>query len=178
MNLYKIVVIVFLAILVGGCAAPASRDAMDISSTERSAYKTDKFLTGRVSVGGVIGGQDTNPAWTSEIGNEDFEAALRSSLETAYLLGGRASSEFILDAELIEIDQPMFGFTFTVTSKIRYTLRDAQSRETVLDEVILAEGTASTGDAFMGVKRLKIATERSAQENIQKIIDQLYQFDG
>ena len=115
----RVIALILFSILLGACAAPASRDNMDISAAERSAYKADQYLSGKVSVGSVIGGQDTNPAWTSEIGNEDFEAALRSSLETAYLLGGRTGSDYILDAELVEIDQPMFGFTFTVTSKIR-----------------------------------------------------------
>jgi hypothetical protein len=33
---------------------------------------------------------------------------------------------------------------------------------------------ADTGDALGGVKRLRLANERSAQENIKKIIDILY----
>jgi hypothetical protein len=151
---------------------------MDISSTSRNAYQADKFLSGKVVVGSVIGGQETNPAWTSEIGNSEFEAALSNSLETAYLLGGRTSSDYVLDAQLIEIDQPMIGFSFTVDSKIRYTLREVESRQTVFEKTISASGTATTGDAFMGTKRLKIATERSAQANIQKIINQLYIFKG
>jgi hypothetical protein len=149
---------------------------MDIPATARSQYSADSFLTGKVSVGSVMGGQDTNPMWTSEIDNVEFEGALRSSLETAYLLGKHATAEYILDAELMEIDQPMFGFTFTVESKIRYTLRDKSSRQTVFEDVITANGTATTGDAFAGVKRLRIATERSAQENIKKMIDSLYAY--
>jgi hypothetical protein len=151
---------------------------MDIPASDRSQYSPDHFLTGKVSVGSVIGGQDTNPLWTSEIDNVEFEGALRNSLETAYLLNSHAMAAYVLDAELIEIDQPMFGFTFTVESKIRYTLRDKSSSQTVMEQVITASGTATTGDAFAGVKRLRIATERSAQENIKKMISALYLFDG
>ena len=79
---------------------------------------------------------------------------------------------------MIEVDQPLFGFTFTVTSKIRYVLRDAESREIVLDEVITANGTATMGEAFAGVTRLRIATEKSAKNNIEKIIDLLYRYSG
>lgn len=166
-----------LVLLITACATPATREAMDIPASERSQYSPDHFLTGKVEVGSVMGGQDTNPMWTSEIDNVEFEGALRSSLETAYLLSAHATAEYVLDAELIEIDQPMFGFTFTVESKIRYTLRNKSSRQTVMENMITANGTATTGDAFAGVKRLRIATERSAQENIKKMIDALYVYN-
>jgi hypothetical protein len=84
----------------------------------------------------------------------------------------------VLDAELVEIDQPTIGFTFTVHSTVRYTLRDINTRKSVMDEIIKTSGTATTGDAFAGVTRLRIATERSAQENLQKLINKLYIYKG
>jgi hypothetical protein len=173
-NYPKLVLLLVLVSLMVGCAAPAKRDNMSISAVERSQFSDDRFLSGTVSVGSVTGGKDTNPMWTSEIGSVEFEAALRDSLETARLFTNHALSEYELDATLIEIDQPMFGFTFDVVSTIEYTLRNKSSRATVLQETIVATGTASTGDAFAGVKRLRIANERSAQENIKRIIDRLY----
>ena len=177
MRLARALSVLLGLIILGACAAPASRDAMDISPTDQTLFTADRYLTGKVTVGRVIGGQATNRARNSGISNIEFEAALRNSLETAYLFSPGSKAEFELDAELIEIDQPRVGFTLTVGSKIRYQLRDLGTRQTLLDEVIVADGTASTDDSSWGVDRLKIATERSAQANIQQIIDALYNFD-
>ena len=171
------ILIALATVAMVGCAAPASRDSMSISSAERSFYSTDKPLSKAVSVGHVSGGEDTNPAWTSEIGNEEFAAALRDSLETSKILNNPALSKYVLDAILIEVDQPMIGFTMSVLTEVQYTLRDKISNEIVIQKTFNATGTATTGDAFIGSKRLKIATERSAQENIKRIIDVLYHFE-
>jgi hypothetical protein len=177
MNFSRGLLIALITIIMIGCAAPASRDSMSISATERAQYSTDKPLSKSISVGQVSGGEETNPAWTSEIGNEEFAAALRDSLETSHLLNNQALSKYALDAILIEVDQPMFGFTMSVKTQVQYTLRDKVSDEIVIQETFSASGSATTGDAFVGTKRLKMATERSAQENIKRIIEVLYFFE-
>lgn len=173
MTASRLLCVSLISLYVTACATPATRDAMDVPASERSQYSANNFLTGKVAVGSVSGGQDTNPMWTSEVGSTEFEGALKSSLETAYFLSPHTVADYFLDAELLKIDQPMFGFSFTVESKIRYTLREKSTSQIVIDDVITADGTATTGDAFAGVKRLRIATERSAQENIKKMIDNL-----
>lgn len=178
MNKWKTAVVLLSVALVGACAAPASRDEMNISEADRVLYQEARPLTGKVVVGEVKGGQDTNPAWTSEIGSIEFKGALEDSLKTARLSSSFALADYVLDAELLEVDQPHFGFTFTVKTTVHYVLKEKSSNRTVIDQVITADGTATTGDAFSGVKRLEIANEKSAQENIKKIIDILYSYDG
>ena len=167
-----------LAAVLAACAAPASRENMGISATDRVMYSADRALSQEISVGSVTGGKETNPMWTSEISSTDFAAALRDSLETARLLSTRAIAGYVLDADLIEVKQPFAGFSMTVHTTVQYTLRDASNREIAIQQTITADGTASTGDAFAGVKRLRIATERAAQENIKKIITILYNHGG
>ena len=166
-----------LPLLIGACATPASRESMNISEADRVLYQEPQHLTEKIAVGEVKGGQDTNPAWTSEIGDLEFKGALEDSLRTSRLGNTFALSEYVLDAELLEVDQPAFGFTFTVTSTVHYKLTNKNTNQLVIDEVVVAEGTATTGDAFAGYKRLEMANERSAQENIKKIIDVLYRYD-
>lgn len=43
-------------------------------------------------------------------------------------------------------------------------LKDTQSGNTVLDETIVAGYTATVGDAFPGVERLRFANEGSAKK--------------
>ena len=174
---FKLFLLLLLTLMMSGCATPAKVGSMSISAVERSQFMADRPLSGRVSVGTVTGGKDTNPMWTSEVGNIEFESALRDSLETARLLSSYALSEYELDAELLEVDQPLIGFTFTVKTEVLYTLKNKENRETVLQTTINADGTATTGDAFVGVKRLRLATEKSVQENIKRIIDVLYNFE-
>lgn len=177
MRIFRSLCVTIVTVAMFGCAAPASRDNMSITSTDRYLYSADKPLSKKVSLGHVTGGEETNPAWTSEIGNEQFASALRDSLETAKLLNSAALSTYVLDANLIEVDQPIFGLTFTVNTTVEYTLREKITKDVVLQKTFNAAGTATTGDAFVGVKRLKVATERSAQENIKRIIDVLYHFE-
>ena len=176
MNTLKALLILILVAILSACAAPAKRESMEIPVADQAVYSADRFLSEKVSVGTVSGGKDTNPAWTSEISGSDSGAALRRSLETAKLSTTGLTASFILDANLIEVDQPMFGFTMTVHTTVQYTLRNAESGSVVLQEVIYADGQASPGDAFAGVKRLRLANERSAQENIRRIIDILYNY--
>jgi len=176
-SLFRTPLVVLITVAMIGCAAPASRDNMSISSTERATYTTDRVLSNSISVGQVTGGEETNPAWTSEIDNESFAAALKDSLETSKLLNSETLSNYVLDAVLIEVDQPIMGFTLTVNTEVQYTLRHKDSQDIVLQQIFSATGSATTGDAFMAVKRLKIANERSAQENIKRIIDVLYHFE-
>ena len=176
-NFFKLFFFLVLTVLLSSCATPAKVDNMSISAVDRYQFQADRPLSGRISVGTVTGGQDTNPMWTSEVGNTEFGSALRDSLETARLLNSPGLSEYELDAELLKVDQPMFGFTFNVKTEVLYVLRSKESGESILQQSINADGTATTGDAFAGVKRLRIATEKSIQENIKKIIDVLYNFE-
>lgn len=172
----RFISIFFLTVILSGCATPADQTAMSLESTERGNYSAQSNLAGEVAVGSVIGGEKTNPAWTSEIGSEQFRRALENSLETAYLLGPRLNSKYLVDVELVGINQPMVGFSFNVSSRIRYTVREQNSRELVLDELVSADGRAGAGEAFVGTKRLQIATEKSAKNNIRNFIDRILEF--
>ncbi len=70
---------------------------------------------------------------------------------------------------------PLFGFDMTVTTRIRYTLVDTHTNQVLLEEVIAAPHTATTGDAFVGTTRLRLANEGSAKKNIQNFLNRLAQ---
>ena len=177
MRLYGPLSLLALALILGACTEPASREGMGISETQRVNYTNDRYLSEKVIVGNVTGGEETDFPFSSEISSEEFKAALQDSLETAFLLGDRASASYSLDAELIDIDQPGGGWAQTVHSRIRYILRDVKTGEAILDEVIDASGTAWVSDAPTGPKILKIANERSAQSSLKKIVHRLYRYD-
>lgn len=174
----KLLSLIGLVLLLGAYAELTFCDDMAISAAYGTYYNADRFLSGKVTIGSVAGGKKTKPLFP-RVSNDDFEAALHNSLQTAHLLSEQTSADYRLEAELIEVKRHPTGslYVFVVHSKIRYILTDTELQEVVLDEVIDARGTASSRDAFRGTKREKIANERSARVNIRKIVDHLYKFN-
>lgn len=155
-----------------GCASGAKMENMAVTEQDQvSIAAFDPALKKSVHVAGVEGGEATNPAWTSEISNESFSLALKKTLKHYGLLS--ASGRYQLNVDMLNVDQPLLGFDMTVTTRIRYRLVDSETGQAVIDEVILAPYTATAGQAFLGVERLRIANEGSAKRNIQRFLDEL-----
>lgn len=156
-----------LAVLSGCAAAPANKQSMIVNpSSAVSAEQKGKFV-----VNTVAGGKATNPFWTSQVSNESFEAALKESLAlSGFTAEDGSASKYKVDADLVSLKQPMFGLTFDVVSTVNYKVTGEG-----VDKVfpIVATGTATTSDAFVAITRLKIANEKSIQENIKEFIKQL-----
>lgn len=167
--------LIISTLILTACASPARVEKMAIPSDDAaSKYSGDTPLKDNITVYSVTGGESTNPMWTSEIASDDFKKALVMSLEIAKLLSkDNKNGKYFLDAKMIEVDQPIFGASLTVTSTIKYTLTD-RNNKIILDETIETPYTATMGDAFLAVERLKLANEGSAQTNIAGLIQKLY----
>jgi 23S rRNA A2030 N6-methylase RlmJ len=57
--------------------------------------------------------------------------------------------------------------------EVSYTLVDTQSGKTVWSKNIASEHTAKAGEAFAGVKRLRLANEGAAKANIEQVINEI-----
>jgi hypothetical protein len=171
----KIVFPLFILALLSGCAAaPANKAAMTIKPELASALVKEE-QKGKFTVNTVSGGKATNPFWTSQVSNENFEAALKDSLVISGLSSQDASSsKYKIDAVLVSLKQPMIGLTFDVVSTVNYRVYD-DAFEKIFP--ITATGTATTSDAFVAITRLKIANEKSIQENIMAFIKALSSTD-
>lgn len=171
---------VFAGILVlhlSGCATPASVEGMSVDRGDVVSASADFPLKNTLSVGEVSGGEETNPIWTSEVGNEEFRSALESSLRRGQLLStAEQASLYRLNATLIELQQPLVGFDIRVNSSVRYELLSMGRGDRLWQETINAGYTATVNDAFMGVERLRLANEGSIRENIKKLIERLHRF--
>jgi len=163
---------VLSSIFIIGCAGAAKVDNMVIPSHESSFLVAKGELKDNVYLSGVSGGKGTNPLWKSNIGNKEFNAALLQSLMDAQYLGG-PDSNFQLRAELLEVDQPLIGINLTVTTTVVYILVERNSGEDVLIETITASYTAGMSDSVIAVKRLRLANEGSARENIHEFLKAL-----
>lgn len=165
---------VFSFIGLTGCATNASVEKMAYHH-QGSKQPSDKALLNGIAVAGVSGGRETNPLWTTQINNENFKQALVKSLQQANLYSSSTKPRYVLEANLMMLDQPFMGTNMTASCQVGYTLREVKQNKMVYKNTILASYTAKFNEAFLAMERLKKATEGAAKANIQKLIEALYQ---
>ena len=175
MKLSKIIIAYAFVLFLAGCgASSAQRNNMAVQgSLVGSGQQYDNSLKSNMTVIEVSGGKKTNPLWTSEIDNPEFKGALEDSLKTAGLLGDSATAKYQLKAELLKVKNPPFGFDMTVTTEIKYLLTESAGGKEIINKTITASYTAKVGDAFVAVKRLRLANEGSAKMNISEFLKEL-----
>jgi hypothetical protein len=164
----KALCILFLALTTSGCATGARLESMTYTGIQK---EYDSGLENEINILSATGGQETNPLWTSQISSIAFYAALQMSLSNQGLFS--ETGEYQLSAQLVDVNQPFFGVDFTVTTSIRYTLEDREDNSILMSEIIVAPYTATLGDSFLGVERLRLANEGSARENISRLLERL-----
>ncbi len=146
-----------------GCATPTQPSAMTVG-----AATLGKMHSQTASVQ-VDGGKPTNPAWTSSIANEDLLVAIRDSIANNRLFSAVVkvgSEDYALNATIVRVDQPVVGFGMTVGLEIYWTLTPKGATKPIWEKSIQSSGTKGVGDAFVGVTRLRMATEEAAKNNI------------
>ncbi len=170
-------ILALMVIQLTGCAAPASIEGMTVTGTAVMAAPASFPLKHRLLIGNVSGGEETNPMWTSEVGNEEFRAALEESLRVGQLLA-RSDQDalYVLRATLLNVHQPMIGFDLKVDSKVRYELNSRSDGKHLWEDTVSADYTATVGEAFLAVERLRLANEGSIRENLQALIQRLHRF--
>jgi len=165
---------VVAALSLGACASSARSTQMAPAAEAVQAATPGQVGYKALKVGEVKGGGSTNPMWMSNISAADYRSALESALRAAnYLSDDPSKATVEVSADLQKVNRPMAGFDMTVNTTVRYTGVAAQSNAKVFDQVIAGAGTAKMGDALLGVERLRIANEKSAQENIKAFIARL-----
>lgn len=164
---------VFLApllALVVGCATGAKPEAMTLG-----AVNVQNTHEGSATVQ-VTGGGETNPMWFSGISSEAFQTALIDSMRVSGIFAQIATegdSGYRLDVKLVRLIQPMMGFNMTVTAVTEWRLTRVETDKLVMEEFISTPYTATVGAAFAGIKRLRLANEGAARENIQEGIQRI-----
>lgn len=161
------------AMSLAACASGAKPGAMVAELTEAAVIKDDSKLRSAFTVGVVSGGKETSPLWKSNVSSDDFAEALRQSLAAAALLAP-ADGKYVVDAELVEVDQPALGgFNMSVTSTVKYKVTEVATSTVILETPVTNKYTAKMGDALVGVQRLRLANEGSMKGNISQFIETL-----
>ncbi len=161
--------LLLLALGLSACASGAKPGAMLAPNTPQTTTSANSNLREAVGIGQVAGGRETNPLWVSDVSSSDLAEALRLSLSVRTMLAIR-DERFRLEANMIDLQQPMMGIDMTVTSKIRYRLTRVADNVIVFEPLITAPFTAAFTSSLVGVERLKLANEGSIRENISQFL--------
>jgi hypothetical protein len=162
------IAILTMALLISGCSSGARSGAMTAGVTADTLVSDSSPVKSAIQIGKVAGGSDTNPLWRSEVSNENFRVALEQSLALHAMTD--KSGKYMLNAELISLDQPFAGFDMEVTALVHYTLVATADGSVKLDETVKTPFTATMGDSMLGVERLRLANEGAIKANINQII--------
>ncbi len=176
-RLFATLLLCCMVIATAGCATPATIEGMTLGVASSTPPPASFPLKGNVSIGEISGGSGTNPLWVSKVSNEDFRNALEASLRQAELLAAdSAQGLYMLNAVMLELDQPLVGLDMRVNSAVRYELLSRSGGERLWEEIIKADYTATMSDAFLGVERLRLANEGAIRENLKHLISRLHRF--
>jgi hypothetical protein len=149
--------------ILAGCATATKPEAM-VAAPADTLTRHPKTVA--VS---TVGGQETSSTGKSQIADAAFRQALIASIEKAKVFSAvvqGADANYTLSVAIVNVEQPSFGLSFTVKMETAWSLKKADG-SVAWQEVIKAENTATTSDAFAGVERLRIATEGAARKSIE-----------
>lgn len=159
----RILAAALLAAVLAGCATPSTFEGM-----VPTAYDTAKRHAQSASIA-VSGGRETDAMDKPQITDAAFAQALTEAItksQTFSRVVPGSGGDYLLTVAIISLDQPSFGFTFTVKMEAGWTLRRASGGAVVWQQAIISEYTATTSDSFAAVTRLRLATEGAARNNI------------
>lgn len=163
-----------------GCAQPGNYQRMALSQHEIQTFKEqcpkNSCLKNNLALETVQGGKKTNPMWTSQVDAKSFQQALTASLTNAALSSkDNDKARYLLTANLLRLEQPIFGFNFTVTSHVNYKLLDTRNNKVLFEKTLVTPYTAKLTETFYGPERLKVANEGAIKENIKALVSSLYE---
>lgn len=159
-----------VALFLGGCATGSQPSAM-VGALESPVQRP----LGTVQVT-VTGGSETISLGASKIADEDFAAAIRTSLLSSNVFSEVTTGEeadYTLKVEIVRLDQPAYGTTAAATLEATWSLLPKGSRKPVWQKVFVTSASASPQEAFSSVTRLRIANEGAARRNIREALTEL-----
>lgn len=154
----------YLACLLAGCSTPASREGM-VPQHAASGRHFAHSINVQAS-----GGNDTGALDSSNISDGELKAAIEEAIVRQKLFAGVIQGnggDYTLNVRVISLTKPLFGTTFTVELEMAWSLVRNADRHAVLRKSIKSSGSATMGDAFAALTRLRLAVEAAARANIE-----------
>jgi ABC-type uncharacterized transport system auxiliary subunit len=159
-----------LLALLGGCASPADRAAMEAGPVVRAQVPKGDSVQITVS-----GGQETGALDPSSIADADLKAAVEASILKAGLFGSvsRIPADYTLYVRIIELQRPLMGGNFTVKLELAWQLIRISDQKIMFRTSIRSSHRTTMSESFAAVTRLKMAVEGAVKENIETFLKEL-----
>ncbi len=158
------------AVFALACASPAKPGGMKPALEGRFAHEPTRSVNIQIS-----GGQETFQLGRSKISNRGFTEALAAALEESGLLYAVVdrAGDHDLDVHIEELRQPHFAWTMEVRLVTSWSLKRRGEREPMWSDVIATTYAVPFPVEFSGIKRLRLANEGAARNNIEAAIVEL-----
>jgi hypothetical protein len=166
LSLLRVSMLLAALAMLAGCATTTANHEQMTPLTFEPGIKHQKTVG--VSVGG---GKEQGDLGRTPISNAEFQKALIDSISKSQTFSQVVegnNGDYLLTVVIFSLDQPAIGFSFTVRMEAGWTLKRAATGEIVWQEALKSEHTATPGDAFAAVTRLRLATEGAARNNISQ----------
>lgn len=165
-----LLLLAFGALLItSGCAANASR-------MMPADFEIANRHPATVSLSDSIGGQETNPLWTSQISNSAFTEALSNALVKSGIFSEvikASNADYILDVTIVDYNKPWAGIDFDIRMTTTWELTDGQTLLPVWSETFETIYHAKFSEALFAAERLQKANEGAVRVNIKEGIRRL-----
>jgi hypothetical protein len=158
-------ILTFIGLVLAACA---TQQAMTVDSG--AIVNSSPKYRNAVVVRSVTGGQVMNPLTVMGVTNEPFKAALESSLAANGYLSRSGTPKFYIDAEIVNLDEPVIGLDLDVTADVTYKVSGASAPATY---PIKTTARATFSDSPIAADRVRIANERAMQQNIKQLLQAL-----
>jgi hypothetical protein len=164
-NYLRLILACVATVLLAGCASPASKQELIVDD---ASFGVNHPYSVSVKAGG---GGETGAMDYTNISNEDLAGALEESIAKSSLFSSVVQgddADYKLSVYLVSMSKPVFGFSFTIDMEMSWSLVKTETGEAVMKESIKSSHTATAGEAFAAVTRIRIAVEGAAEDNIRQ----------
>ena len=164
-NHIRLVLVCAIIVWLAGCASPANKQALVADDT---SYGVKHPYSVSIS---TSGGGETSATGYTNIANEDLASAIEESITKSGLFSSVIkgnSADYKLSVSLVSMSKPMFGFSFKIDMEMAWSLVNVKTGDAVMRESIKSSYTATAGEAFAAVTRIRIAVEGATQNNIRQ----------
>lgn len=148
-----------------GCATPVSHEALVPASLEVTKHHPQSLAIV------ASGGTETSASGKPQVSDTELQQAVATAVtqtKTFSRVVDGKNGDYILTVNVFSLTQPSFGFSFTVGAEVGWTLTRADNGAKVWQESIKSEHTVGVAEAFVGVTRLKLATEGAIRNNVKQ----------
>lgn len=170
MRSYKILFLLPVLFL-AACAQPLSMYEMMPKPATFEALGENKALANKVAVGEVL--TEKGLGGSAPVVSEQYKASLVASLSHAGWYTDAEKAKYVLEANVLEVDQPFMAFNTTVTTKTHYSLKEKASDKVVFEETLSLPCTTRFGEAINADIRLRMATACAVGENTTHLMNVL-----